>query len=341
MYFLTQIQAHAYVALFEKWTPSDNDFFGNVLYFGSGWNNSAVNYTFQYVALFTLLLAIQILVNIITAVLLVQFLPKYIHLITKKKTHDSAHQISPTVSIYWSFVGFGGFLLFTVLFSGYANLKEAYTRINLDIHTWLPGFFHTLNLLIILLEFIFCTYKSKGFDHLRIPSGIRAVAKLICCDFITKKKRYHQFTIAVSLWIVMAFIQTLSTTVVPLVLLAAVDFVDTVFTLSMLFSTFFFTVILTASLIHNEYKNNCWPAFKTAVTASTLVVFTVMVVFATWLLINSGFADEFLVNIIVSLLLPAALTAGAVFMKNKFLNNNDLFSEDNEKGQETSIIVEN
>ena len=229
-----QIQAHAYVALFEKWTPSDNDFVGNVLYFGSGWNNTAVNYTFQSVALFTFLLAIQFLVDIITAVLLVTFLPKHIHLFTRsfKETHGMFREISPNVSLYWSFVKFGGLLLAVQLTLGYISMSAIYKTINSEIRVvWLIGFFHVVNLLIISLEFIFCIYKSKSFDSFHIPRGIRAVAKLICCDFITKKKRYHQFTIAVSLWIVMAFIQTLSTTVVPLVLLAAVDFIDTVFTL--------------------------------------------------------------------------------------------------------------
>ena len=289
------------------------------------------------------LTSVHVLLQVAVGLVIMKLIPWYYSSISQKNGNKNVKKNSPSVSIFWANVFFAFILdvLFAVLdlyllVTVYGGVDSAIDDIIISndrssLETVFAfGLLGTLvTFILVSLQFFVAAGISKNTE-LHVPG----LLKLLCCFFRCRCKKiggefWHKVVQTFAIWSLMVFLQLVTGSVIPYLVLAIVNPVPSVTFLALGASTLFCLIIFLASLIHigvQLKKTTCYNKIVAVVQGLVFIVFLGLVAITVIIyqgVIQSGTSTGFVTGIALSLIPSAIIAILGVAVKFKLLSDPD------------------
>ena len=337
-----QLKAYALPLTYQELEP-DGSYFGYVTFYSDGWQGIEGGEGTKYsvyvdgniTALYTLILIMQIILNITISAIAMKLVPTYIIKCCNKSSTAPFKlwdPLSAATSLYWSFVVSATIVFLSAQLLAIPEQVSAYhDRIYRGLLP-LKLMVQFVYILALLAELAWAIYTSKDAKGLYIISGLKYLCCAICC--FRKNELHIRMAVSLSMWIIMLFLLWGIDAMVSMIITAVVYPYAVFFTLCLFLSSWLFIVVFFAVVRHNThllFANH--RSFAVAVQRVGIFVLATMlfgtVVIILWLLQYDSVQVRSITGFAVTAAPSVFLSLAAWFLKRKFLN--DSAAEDAEK----------
>ena len=294
------------------------------------------------IALYTLILVLQIILNITAAAIAMKIVPAYVIQCCDKspstpfKLHDP---LSAATSLYWSFVFSATFVF---LSAQLLAIPEQISAFHVGIYNALLPLklmVQVVYVLALLAELACAIYTSKQAKDLHVISGLKYLCWGICC--FRKNDLHIRMAVSLSMWIIMVFLLWGVDAIVAMTVTAIVYPYAIFFTLCLFLSSWLFLVVFFAFVRHNThllFANH--RSFMVAVQRVSIVVLVTMVfgviVIIFWFVQYDNVHVRSITGFVVTAAPSALLSVAAWLLKRKFLTDISESQTDKQKKSRAS-----
>ena len=295
--------------------------------------------------LYTLILVMQIILNITIASIAIKLVPfDVIRCSNKSPTAPFKlwDPLSAATSLYWSFVLSAVFVFLSAQLLAVSEQVSAYHVNIYEQLLPLKVMVQVVYILALSAELVYAIYRSKDVKDLYIVGPVRYVLGAICCNCFHRSKLHTRTAAAVSMWIIMLFMLWSVDAIVSMTITAIVYPYAVFFTLFLFLSSWLFLIVFFAIIRHNThliFTNHS--SFIAAVQRVGSIILVTMlfglIVIIFWFLQYDNVQVRSITGLVVTAAPSVFLSVAAWFMKKRFLKDFEEKEEGEENGENTDI----